>query len=236
MKNFEKLFKNGQKALKKKNFSKAIKCYLICLDLYPNSSKVLQDLALIYNRKKLYSKAIDIGLSILKKEPLNEKTLNNLFFAYDQKGNYEEALKVLKRYIEVHPITLEPPLNVHEDIIFYSYDEFVIKSDPKHWKKFKNLDYLDRRRSYIKEILPDIDPSFIIPINFFYNFQFSNIINSTKKIDVLNLILIIFPQKIRTLNELGLTYSNLKDYNKAIETFKRSLEIDTNVFNNNSNE
>ncbi len=232
MKNLTNILKKAEKALRKKKYKEAIKNLKLYLEINPRSVNKWSNLAFSHNKMGEYDKAIDSCILGLEAEPNNKDALNNLFFAYDQKGDFDKALEVLQNYVQFHSVIIEQPFNVHENIILYSNNKFIIKYDKKFLKNQRDQSYSEFENKYdslIDKILPSIDPNNIIPLNFLSFFKFSNIIKSEKEIDVLELMLESFPDKSRVLNKLGLVHLKQQNYNKSIEMFNQSLKINPEV-------
>lgn len=234
MNDINEILRKGETALAKNKFDKAIKKYISYLELNANESNVWNDLAFAYNKKGLYSKAIESCLQSLKLNPHSSNPKNNLFFAYDQKEDFEAALEILEKYIQIHSISYDFPFKKPNSFIFYGDHQFTMSIDEKYFKKYKKLTAPNREiiiRQYIIDSLPSLDFNHIIPLNFCYRFQFSKIIDSNHKIDVLKLILKVFPKNYRVMSNIGLAYSEQEKYENAIEYYQPSLEINPNIPN-----
>ena len=82
------------------------------LQLDPDDSEALLQLALEYSLQKQYAKAVDVYFKLLKLEPNNFHAYNNLGILYKKTGQYADALHCYEQARRLQPDSYWVPYNI----------------------------------------------------------------------------------------------------------------------------
>ncbi|MFX1260235.1 MAG: tetratricopeptide repeat protein, partial [Promethearchaeota archaeon] len=260
MDKFKKSLKKAKKLLKKCQYDKAIKQFNICLSYNQKNANVWNDLAYIYNLKGEYKEAIAVAKRALEIDNNLRNALDNLFFSYDQEGKFNEVLEVLKRYLEIQPnlnsLTDEKLQLIKQEKFEKKKRSNIIPFKGGSIIKFKENDLIDLNLDaepkeifkalfeqfiqwYIKNVLivnnkertSKINLNNNIEYNICTSLKYTNIGKSNKKIEALKLITQYIPMSISTWDNLASSYKDTREYRKAIECYKKALDLDPKNIN-----
>ncbi|MHA2394559.1 MAG: tetratricopeptide repeat protein [Promethearchaeota archaeon] len=229
MKKIFKLYKKANDSLRKKKFWKALGFYRRCVKLAPDNPQLQVDLAFAYLLVKGYNNAIEFCNRVLQEEPINIDALNILFFTCDRIGRYDDALRILKMYINNHPITLDKLFQAQKKIIYFKTRLLIAQENPIGVYSNRNLNTSGVIYKAWTDLLAESGPSYIIPLHLHYEFNLSNLINSNKNKELLKYLIEKFPSNSYWWYRFGEEYHKNQDYQEAIRAFEKSLEINSNI-------
>ena len=178
------------------NYKKANSVIDLALRVHPWSIdiQIKKALTLIYNEKP--KEAIILLLQLEKREPYNEDIIATLCFAYVDDKKPTTAFEKIKEFLLInnqnHEDFLKECISIFEN---YEYYEFCLQ-----------LVKIARQENYNNS-------DFIFDLGYFYE----KIENFQQSILFYNQFLDIFPYSEDTWYNLGILYSKMRDYDKAID-------------------
>ncbi|MEJ2249857.1 MAG: tetratricopeptide repeat protein [Candidatus Lokiarchaeota archaeon] len=185
------------------DYDQAIDSFKKALNLDPNNPDILIRIGLSYRYKREYDIAIEWYEKVLQIDPKDKLALNNIAYAYECKEEYEKAIEMYERALEIDPAYELPLVNLIK----------LLKTRKEFQKAIE-----------IIEKTIKVDP--VNPGNWIdLGLLLTEIEEYEKAVDAYNKAIFYEPTNI-AYNNLGWTYYNNKDYQKAIKAFKKSLEMD----------
>ena len=176
----------------------------------PKKSTFLTSVGYIYVKIGNYEKAIEEYTNILKNEPKNISAIIGIGEVFELQNDFENAFEQYNKALEINP---QIPFPVIRMALFYA-----------KIGKFDNaVDYCERALQ--------IDPKNFVTWNT-YGKIYETVNDYDKAIEKYNKALEfeLDPIKYGTLCNLGIVYLKKGDFNKAIESCLRALELSPNNF------
>ncbi|MFW9872809.1 MAG: hypothetical protein ACFFG0_06880 [Candidatus Thorarchaeota archaeon] len=99
-------------------------------------------------------------------------------------------------FIQIQPTILDQSFNEPKNLALLSNHKLVVFSAQKRIQEVVELENQNNKKNIypnLIQLVPTFDFNNIIPLNFYYNFHLSNIINSERDLDVISLVLEKFP-------------------------------------------
>ena len=194
----------GNAYYNKEKFDKAIRAYQISLKINPETDDIYSLMGTIFaNDKCLYNekKAIQYNKKAIEINPKNYLAHISLGFFYDDREQYKQAIQFYKKAIEINPkneLSYTLLAKIYENKKNYSNAIEFYKKAIEINPKNDTID-LHLERLFIK--------------------MSKEYQNKFKKICL---------KRYEAYNDIGVTYSDNKEYNKAIEAYQVAIEIDPN--------
>ncbi|MFX1357550.1 MAG: tetratricopeptide repeat protein [Promethearchaeota archaeon] len=184
-------------------YDQAIDSFKRALSIKPDNTDAMIRIGLSYRYKEEYDKAIKWYEKVLEIDPKSKLALNNIGYALECKGELDEAAKRYTKALEIDPVYELALINL-----------IKILNDKKEYHKI--IEVLEKALE-----LDPVNPGNWIDIGLAFN----DIGEYEKAIDAYEKALKFEPSKI-AYNNLGWTYFNKNEYEKATKLFAESLKID----------
>ena len=104
----EKLLIQGYHLMFKGKLQESKKIFEEMVRLYPDEKIAHESLAMANNQMKNYGEAIAEYNKVIELDPLDKSTYNLLAYNYDEIGRYDEAIRSINKYIELAPGEANP--------------------------------------------------------------------------------------------------------------------------------
>ena len=221
--------------LAKKNFIKAI-------SLKENYFDAMNNLGSVFQKQLKFDDAIKIYEKIINSNPNYFKAHTNLGISYKEIGKFDKSLYFLKKSVQINPNYSEGFFNLGSVLqIKKQYNEAIInfkkalKINPNYYecmfnlgKLYSDIDQLDKSKELYQNVIK-LNPNFYQAYNnlgsiYKIQGQYIEAINSYKKgIEVKT-----GKKDLIGILNIGICYSDLEEYNKALDYYDQCLSIDDN--------
>ena len=176
------------------------------LEINPNHSRALNNIAVIFANLLEYQKAINYYKKAIEADPKYADAHNNLGRAFKELGDYQKAISCYEKAIEVDSKYSDAHSNLAT--IFYNLGNYP-----------KAINYYEKA----------IEINSNIP-NYHNNLgtTFKELGDYPKAINHYKKAIEVDPKYADAHNNLGTTFKELGDYPKAINYYKKAIEINPN--------
>ena len=197
---------------------KAIENYLVLTQLNPDTADAWNSLGRAYFYKKDYEKSIEYFSKAFELDPEDGESITFLAQTYDMLKRKDDAIEAYKKAVELNPEEKALPFNLGLLMVNSSSEEGI--SEEK-----KNA-LLEGATQYMQKTL-DLDPDFKEA----YQLKGQSELLLKKFDDALNTLLAgieRYPDDANMWYNLGVTYANLNQKEKAEEAFAKAEALENN--------
>jgi tetratricopeptide (TPR) repeat protein len=188
-------FVEGSFYMSKNEIDKAIRSYQKSLKSNPASASVLNGMGFAYYRKGDYPLALEYFKKAVTAKPNDENILYNMGNVYFKINDYEQAIECYKKSLEIKP---NDPDSLRNLARAYSKT-----GQPREAK------------AYFKKAI-DVNPNaFDVRLAYQFEQEVSRLEEAIRK----------DPKDAASLNSLGGVYFRQAEYGKAIECYKRAMDV-----------
>lgn len=195
----------------KDQYKKGVKLFKKLTDKYPNNGRFAFQLAYFYSLNDNYNKAIEIYRKLLDKtlilnRDIDYKLVGNLIDSYNEKKNYEKSLELIEMFLNDKKVK-----NINISAYYNAGNTFLNIEDYQ-----KAIEYYNRALS-LKE---SADVFFNKALCLREVARYKNSLKFFLKAESLEQNPSL---KGKVQNSIGHTYYLLKEYDKALEYFNKSI-------------
>ncbi len=224
------------------NFNKAIECYTKAIEINPKNFNACYNLSITYKDINQIKDAIKYANKclIIKEDALEVYTLLSTLYELD--NNIEDAIKSLEKAVYINPNDYLYYFNL--GVLYSKINKIdkstlnylnVLKIKPNHAETLVNLCILykdkdkNRAMEYIlkaREIAPN-EKNVLLNLAQLYRELYEN----NKSIEILNYLLTLNTSKHEAYSLLGINYMDMGEYELALESYNKALDISPNNTN-----